>query len=418
LVDVFISYPRAARTKVEPIKAKLEALGLEVFFDIQGIDGGDIFPDVIDKKLRACKAVLSCWSPLYFERRWCVIECRVGLDKNALVPVAIERFAKDAPPADLRYVNFFNLTDWHGDERHEDWQRTLRALSRHVGRELAGAARPPPQRQTPTPAMPSPPRPAPTPPVRMALLVPEMVRIPQGRFMMGSPSSEKGRKGHEGPQHEVRIDYAFELGKYPVTFAEWDAALAEGAKLNSPRTKLNVLRDFGWGRGRRPAINVSWQDAQTYIAFLNDQSGLNGRSDRYRLPSEAEWEYACRAGTTTRWSFGDDEARLGEYAWFWTNAGGETGGAKTHPIGEKQPNPLGLHDMHGNVMQWVQDCWHPTYDGAPINGSAWTTESCAERVLRGGSWLGRADDVRSANRTRMTASDHGNRFGFRIARTA
>lgn len=149
MVDVFISYPRVERAAVEPIRAKLVALGLEVFFDIHGIDGGADFPDVIDKNLRLCKAVLSCWSPLYFEQRWCMIECRAGLDKNVLVPVAIKRFAKDAPPADLRFLNYFDLSDWGGQVQHEDWQRTLRTLSRMTGRSLPGILKALPERDRP-----------------------------------------------------------------------------------------------------------------------------------------------------------------------------------------------------------------------------------------------------------------------------
>jgi cell division septum initiation protein DivIVA len=135
LVDVFISYPRASRSKAEPIKAKLEALGLDCFFDLENIDGGQNFPDIIDRALRTSKAVLCCWSPSYFERPWCMIECRDGYSRNILAPVALEAFDKFAPPADLRQVNFFNLTDWDGGDAHEDWNRTLLTLGRLVGRE-------------------------------------------------------------------------------------------------------------------------------------------------------------------------------------------------------------------------------------------------------------------------------------------
>lgn len=139
-VDVFISYPRTQREKAEIIREKLEALGLGVFYDLHDIDGGEEFPDIIDKHLRSCKAVLACWSPLYFERRWCLLECRIGLKRRVLVPVAIEQFSEDAPPADLQFVNVFDLTDWHGQDEHEGWQNTLRSLSRHLGQNLVVGA--------------------------------------------------------------------------------------------------------------------------------------------------------------------------------------------------------------------------------------------------------------------------------------
>jgi formylglycine-generating enzyme required for sulfatase activity len=153
---------------------------------------------------------------------------------------------------------------------------------------------------------------------------PEMVRVPPGKVRMGMLELT------ELYRHEVRIEHSFALGKCPVTFAEWDAALAAGAKL----PKEGAFDIGGWGRGRRPVICVSWFDAQAYLAWLNDKVGLTGRPDAYRLPSEAEWEYACRAGSKSKWWFGNDEAKLGDHAWFLGNSG-----RKTQPVGEKLANP-------------------------------------------------------------------------------
>jgi hypothetical protein len=136
MVDVFISYPRNARARVEPIKARLEALGLDCFFDLENIDGGPNFPDIIDRALRASKTVLCCWSPQYFERPWCMIECRDGLAREIMVPVALERFERFAPPADMRHLNYFDLTAWNGADVHEGWNRTLYAIGKLVGRQL------------------------------------------------------------------------------------------------------------------------------------------------------------------------------------------------------------------------------------------------------------------------------------------
>ena len=249
---------------------------------------------------------------------------------------------------------------------------------------------------------------------------PDMITIPAGRFLMGAAKGEEGASSDEFPQHEVMIGYAFALGKNPVTFAEWDAAIAAGAKLSKPN-------DRGWGRGARPVINVSWEDAQAYIVWLNAQLGLDGAAmssspqgrnggaaapGPYRLPSEAEWEYACRAGSTTRWSFGDDERQLGDYAWFEANSD-----RKTHPVGQKLPNRFGLSDTHGNVWEWCEDSFQNNYEGAPADGSAWIGKDSSNRVFRGGSWYSNPAILRSASRYRNTPSSRNGGIGFRLART-
>ncbi len=224
---------------------------------------------------------------------------------------------------------------------------------------------------------------------------PDMVVIPSGSFLMGSPEGEEGRYGDEGPQHRVTIRTPFAAGVYEVTFDEWDACAAAGG-CDGYRPK-----DYGWGRGRRPVIDVSWEDAQTYVRWLSRKTG-----EEYRLLSEAEWEYAARAGTTTRYSFGDEitpsDANYGE---------------ETQPVGSYSVNGFGLYDMHGNVYEWVQDCYNDSYGGAPNNGEAWERGECSRRVLRGGSWLGRPGYLRSANRLRDRSGYHDYLYGFRVART-
>ncbi len=226
-------------------------------------------------------------------------------------------------------------------------------------------------------------------------IMPDMVRIPAGEFMMGAPANEAYSDDLERPQHRVRIR-AFELGKYPVTFAEWDAAVAAGAKLLSPR-------DASWGRDRRPIILVSWEDAQAYIAWLNS-STFGG----YRLPSEAEWEYGCRARTMTAYSTGDSISA--SQARFHSNS--------TVPVDKYPANAFGLHDMNGNVMEWCEDAWHSDYNGAPEDGAAWTTgDDTGLRVLRGGSWKMGPQNLRCAGRNRLPAVIRGDDLGFRVART-
>jgi len=229
------------------------------------------------------------------------------------------------------------------------------------------------------------------------VLIPEMMRVPPGRFMMGSPTGERGLFGeNEGPQHEVRISYAFELGKYPVTFAEWDAALARGANLHKPD-------DMGWGRDRRPVINVSWEDAHAYIAWLNSKT-----AGGYRLPTEAEWEYACRAGAATVYSTGtaitEKQARFKS--------------TSTVPVGSFPANAFGVHDMHGNVWEGVEDVWFDDYEGAPNDGSAWTEGGDnSYRVLRGGSWNSDPLNLRCAARRIIGPADRDFTLGFRVARS-
>jgi len=152
---------------------------------------------------------------------------------------------------------------------------------------------------------------------------------------------------------------------------------------------------------------VSWNDAQDFARRLSQKTGK-----QYRLPSEAEWEYAARAGSSTKWSFGDNENQLGEYAWFSSNSQ-----SKTHPAAQKRPNAFGLYDMHGNVWEWTQDCWNANYSGAPGNGSARESGDCGNRVLRGGSWFIIPTYLRSALRSRITPGYRFNYCGFRLART-
>jgi formylglycine-generating enzyme required for sulfatase activity len=229
---------------------------------------------------------------------------------------------------------------------------------------------------------------------------PRMVVVPAGRFTMGSPGNEEGRSFDEGPQHEVTLAKPFAVGKYDVTFGEWDACVDAG-------TCPPVL-DSVWGRGDRPVIKVSWEDAKLYVAWFSRITGKH-----YRLLSEAEWEYAARAGSRTRYFFGDDEAELDQYAWYSRNSDG-----KTQPVGQKKPNAFGLYDMHGNAWQWVEDVYHQGYDGAPNDGSAWIEGGDTnERVDRGGAWDDGPNYVRSAERGWNSAGYRHILLGFRVART-
>jgi formylglycine-generating enzyme required for sulfatase activity len=230
---------------------------------------------------------------------------------------------------------------------------------------------------------------------------PEMVVVPAGEFMMGSSANEKGRHGNESPQHKVTIARTFAVSKFEVTFDEWDACVAVGG--------CDHVEDQGWGRGRMPVINVNWGEAQRYVAWLSKQTGKP-----YRMLSEAEWEYAARAGSEKVYPWGDE---IGEGNANCDGCGSEWDDKQTAPVGSFAANTFGLHDMQGNVWEWVEDCYHENYQGAPQDGSAWTTDDCSRRAVRGGSWVDRPLDVGSASRLGFAASDRGIVFGLRVGRT-
>ena len=228
---------------------------------------------------------------------------------------------------------------------------------------------------------------------------PEMVVAPAGEFWMGSKDGEGD--AYERPRHKVTIARPFAVGKYPVTFAEWDAALAAGAVEHKPSHE-------GWGGGRRPVINVNWEEAQAYVRWLSSAARLP-----YRLLSEAEWEYCCRAGTETPYSSGHTITK--KEAQF---SGGIHGGAgKTVEAGSFPANAFGLHDMHGNVWEWCQDCWNDNYYNAPGDGTAWTTGNCSRRVVRGGSWNSEPGYLRAACRNNRYPDLRFSYVGLRVART-
>jgi formylglycine-generating enzyme required for sulfatase activity len=285
---------------------------------------------------------------------------------------------------------------------------------------------PPPPQPAPTPPQPPPapaPQPAPSPPEPPSPAPPpappqpparpgtaeskpgeifrdcpecgEMIVVPAGEFDMGSNETH-----FERPEHRVKIASPFAIGRYEVTFREWELCVAAGACRYRPD-------DHGWGRDDYPVIDVSWEDAKTFVAWLAQKTG-----QKYRLPSEAEWEYAARAGTRTSYWWGR-EAGTGHAN---CDGCGRKSERKTLPAGSFPPNPFGLFDTAGNVAEWVEDCWNESYRGAPKDGSAWTTGQCQLRVLRGGSFGSKAIAIRSAARFRYDADVRYYGNGFRVAR--
>ena len=227
---------------------------------------------------------------------------------------------------------------------------------------------------------------------------PEMVVVAAGTYMMGSPET-----AGEMPIHRVTIGEPFAVGKYEVTFAEWDACVADGGCYG------HRPDDEGWGRGNRPVMNVDWNQAQTYAMWLSEKTGKV-----YRLLSEAEWEYVARAGSETAYSWGNE---IGRNRANCGGCGSRWDGKQTAPVGSFAANAFGLHDVHGNVWEWVQDCWNDSYAGAPADGSAWEQGDCNARGARGGSWYIFPWYLRSASRAGTLFVDRNRYVGFRVARS-
>jgi len=455
--EIFISYKRERREAAHHLAEILRLNGYSVWFDYALIKGRD-FGLQIDPRIRAAKALIVLWCRLSVSSRWVQEEVHLADELEILVPVKIE-------PCSLavgtRRADYVDLTKWDAAPRSHALDPLFDALQARIGRgpapnvkglrelenywrrfreptlaqfalaapleeperavPVAGAGfearlaaaiaavqardaalaavRTQEARETASPTR----IPGPLGIFRDQLKEgshgPEMVVLPAGEFLMGRAATKEGRFGSDGPQHRVRIR-SFALGRNEVTFEDYDRFVRA--------TGRPLPNDAGWGRGARPVINVTWTDASEYARWLSEQTGA-----LYRLPSEAEWEYAARAGTTTPYSTG--------YRISSTQANSHDSGiGSTLPVGSYPANPFGLHDMQGNVHEWTQDCWHNRYEGAPDDGGAWLDENNGEhyyRVLRGGSWNYYPRAMLSAKRDRLAVDEANDHVGFRLART-
>jgi formylglycine-generating enzyme required for sulfatase activity len=256
---------------------------------------------------------------------------------------------------------------------------------------------------------------------RDCAVCPEMVAIPAGRFMMGTSTADGAQpNSDESPQHEVVIAKLFALGRFEITFADWKACVVDGGCSTKPSAK-------GPKRERQPATKISWDDIkEQYLPWLSHKTGHT-----YRLPTEAEWEYAARGGPSApvglKFAFGNDASRICEYGNLadlsasdapegWILSPCKDGFAETAPVGSLKPNAMNLYDMHGNVWEWVEDCWNGNYQNAPSDGSAWTEGDCSLRVVRGGSWATDVSGLRSADRGWNRPNAGSSSIGFRVAR--
>jgi formylglycine-generating enzyme required for sulfatase activity len=411
MADIFISYAREDRAKAQKLAEALDRRGWTVWWDTR-LRAGEIWDEVIETQLKAARATVVLWSRSSVKSRWVRKEARAADVRHILAPAFLQRVEL---PLEFSDVQAADLINWEGDQAHPGFAQLLDDIA------VALVEAPPRERVAePEAKLEKPAQRTVEPKVIKAgaprdlsdLAVfrdidapwcPEMVALPLGEFLMGSPEEEEGRFSDEGPQHRVTISCRFAIGRYPVTFDEYDHFCAA--------TGRQKPKDRGWGRGRRPVIHVSWRDAVAYCAWLASETG-----QPYRLASEAEWEYAARGGTTTRYAFGD--AITPKNA---NSSESKRGKSKTTEMGSYPPNAWGLYDMHGNVWEWVEDIYHDSYKSAPIDGSTWTDgegqDSSRGRVVRGGSWLNVPGLLRSARRDRNPPDGRNNRLGFRVART-
>ena len=385
--DIFISYSSKDRGKAKDIADALKQQGFSVWWD-RSILPGKTFDTVIEEALDAAKCVIVLWSKMSVYKEWVRTEASEGKQRGILIPVLIERDVKI--PLEFRLMQVADFRDWEGKLPHPGFDNLLKAVAGILGRPLAVQ----PGQKTNEVRRIEPEK------VHISIEEPEKIAkqgnssgmkftlIPAGECYMGSEEYDD-----EKPVHKVKINNPFYLGTYPVTQREWKAVMGD----NPSDFKGDDL----------PVEEVSWDKVQEFIKKLNEKEGTG----KYRLPSEAEWEYACRAGTTIRYSFGDDESKLGDYAWY-----NENSDYNTHPVGQKEPNSWGLYDMHGNVREWVRDKWHDSYDGAPTDGSAWESGDGANRVFRGGCWTDNVRNCRSAFRNYYAPRYLYDILGFRVLR--
>ena len=364
--DMFICYAREDLPTAKRLHDELARAGIAAWLDKKRLIGGQNWKIEVKKAMQRSRCILALLSSHSVSKiGYAQKELREALemlehlppDRILIIPVRLD----DCEPAheqlrDLHWIDLFESYD-------EGLAKIVQAF--RFSAETGGE----------------------TPPLQNVTIdlsggvTLDLVAIQGGTFWMGSPEGVGEKNEH--PRHQVTLA-PFLMGKYPVTQAQWQAVMG-----NNPSKFKGA---------DRPVEQVSWNDCQEFVKTLNanpSYSPLNqgGQRGVFRLPTEAEWEYACRAGSDTIWHFGNDPTQLGKYAWFSDNSGGET-----HPVGQKSPNAFGLYDMHGNVWEWCADTWHENYNGAPTDGSAWERGDADWRVLRGGSWYHDAKILRCAVR--------------------
>lgn len=385
MADIFLSYTTVDRARAVQVAHACERLGYSVWWDRAGLVAGMAFQQEIQRQLQMARCVVVLWSLNSVHSPWVLDEAKEGMHK--LAPALLDRGS--TVPLGYRQIQISDLSGWDEGVDHVEFQSLLRGVARLVGREpnWSRAISPSVSTAAHVHALPNS-----SPPSSFSPRI-ELSEIPPGAFMMGSTPQRGSRVEH--PQRRVTIARPFLLAKTPVTNAQYRSFVtATGA---NPPMSFSVAKLSG---EEQPAVGISWDDAQAFCSW----NGL-------RLPTESEWEYACRAGSATDYWFGDSAEHLGEWAWYVENS--EMG---TCRVAEKPANPFGLFDMHGNVFEWCQD-WFGDYTSAPVDGSANSDATSGKRVLRGGSWFVDALHCRSASRRGRLPGSRGGELGFRPARS-
>jgi formylglycine-generating enzyme required for sulfatase activity len=377
MADIFISYAHEDEPRIRELVPALEKYRWSIFWD-RRIPAGKSWQSYIGKALSEAKCVIVVWSQHSITSEWVIEEANDAKERGCIVPVRLDSVK---PPLGFRGIQAADLTDWKPDS----FSHRFDELIRDIAGVLGGQPQLPSSEEDLTPKhQPE----APKQRVVTNNIGMNFVILSVGSFTMGgqmSPKEIMDRFGgkeewyeREKPHHTVKIDEPIYLQTTPVTQDQWQRVMGDNPSYS---------KDSG---NDCPVEQVSWEAARRFIEKLNDLE----KTKAYRLPTEAEWEYACRAGSETEFSFGNDPGRLGEFAWFGFNSSG-----RTHPVGEKKPNAWGLYDMYGNVWEWVEDDLHDDYNGAPDDGSAWIdSPRGSSRVLRGGCWRFVALLCRSAAR--------------------
>jgi formylglycine-generating enzyme required for sulfatase activity len=399
---VFISYSHADLKQVSLVAEKLEQLGIDVWMD-RSLKDGDNIISTISEALSTPRWVLVFWSRSSIHSEYVHSEAEIGRRNGVLVPVHLDNVA--VPPPPFTMIKGRYLLNWNGDASNLDFSAMLervRAAPIFINQEKSRAHPPVTDRRGPIPPIGTVFRDHPN--------SPEMVVVPEGEFLLGSPENEPGHDASESPMRNIRIGEPIAVGRFPVRFLDWSALVADGGSSYTPP-------DEGWGEADRPVINVSWHDANQYVEWLRRLTGLD-----YRLLSESEWEYCCRAGTRSAFAFGP---RIGPH-----QANYDAGIADrcnervssaidcTTRVGTYAPNDFGIYDLHGNVREWTSDAWSENHIARPENGAPLAALNSADlRTVRGGCWNDQARDVRSARRSGQRASFRSPFVGFRVARS-
>jgi formylglycine-generating enzyme required for sulfatase activity len=414
MTDIFISYAREDQTSARKLADALERKGWTVWWDLK-LRAGEHFDDAIEQALTEARCVIVVWSRRSVQSRYVKDEAVFALQHNKLVPVAIDEVSL---PFRFQTIHTPRFIGWKGSTTSQAFRQLIEAVHGHIGLSpTEKKAQRKPQLETRVEAG----RVKPGETFQDTLLDgskgPEMVVIPAGTFQMGDIQG-KG-VSWERPVHEVILD-AFAIGRNPVTVGEFRRFVeATGYQTEAEQQDgTSVYDGKEWGQKSdanwrnpymsqdedHPVVCISWNDAAAYCEWLCEQTG-----EQYSLPTEAEWEYACRAGSDTAYCFGDDEKQLSSYAWYSKNAEG-----KTHPVGEKRPNDWHLYDIHGHVWEWVQD-WFGDYSKEPQHNPS-GPETGSSRVIHGGSWGRDAGYCRSAFRDLVGPGRRCGPLGFRLAR--